>query len=288
MSKQELTLELARIPIRVESEGVLSEDLGILTDYVGSDRVAVHHLKVSFSDVLPEPEGTEVYTGGDFRVYRAGETLCRIVGDLSRGADSAYLYTRHQGERTEALFRRSALDRKVGGKQILRALDVNRLITEHRGILLHASFIEYEGKAILFTAPSETGKSTQAQLWCDHAGAALVNGDRAAIRIIDGGVYACGIPMSGSSPVRRNVMLPLAAIVYLSQAPQNRIEKLRGVRAFRRVWEGCTVNLWERAEVDLATRTVTDILSRVPVYHLACTPDAGAVHLLKHTLEVEP
>lgn len=288
MSKQVRTLELAGIPIRVESDGALSEDPGILAEYLLPEGDGAHVLKITMADELPKPEGTELYTGGDFRVYRAGESVIRYVGDLSRGADSAYLHTCQAGALTEATFSRRVLEKKISSKQLLRALDLNRLITEHRGILLHASFIEHEGQAILFTAPSETGKSTQAQLWCDHAGAALVNGDRAVVRILDGEVFACGIPMSGSSSVRRNVTLPLKAIVYLSQAPENRIQRLRGVRAFRRVWEGCTLNVWDRADVELATRTVTEVITRVRVFHLACTPDAGAVNLLKHTLEVEP
>lgn len=288
MSKQTIILDLAGIPIRVESDGFLSEDPGILADYLKPEQDAAHVLKVTMADVLPKPEGSRIYTGGDFLVYQAGESVIRYIGDISRNEVSAYLHTRREGTLTEAAFCRVGLDRKISGKQLLRALDVNHLLTCHRGILLHASFIEYQGRAILFTAPSGTGKSTQARLWCEHAGASLVNGDRAVVRILDGRAFACGIPMSGSSSVRRNVTLPLGAIVCLSQAPENRIRKLRGVRAFRCIWEGCTLNVWDRADVELATRTVTEVITQVPVYHLACTPDQGAVQLLKHTLEVEP
>ena len=170
---------------------------------------------------------------------------------------------------------------------MLTALDLPHILAAHNAFLLHASFIDHEGGAILFTAPSETGKSTQAQLWCEHAGAELINGDRAAVRIAEGTVMACGAPYSGSSPVRRNAKLPLRAIVVLGQAPENKIARLRGVRAFRAVLEGCTVNVWDRSDVELVTRTLTEVITRVPVYHLACTPDVRAVELLKQTMEVE-
>ena len=58
------------------------------------------------------------------------------------------------------------------------------------------------------------------------------------------------------------------------------------MRAFRRVWEGCTVNTWEREDVEKATRTVSEVVSRVPVYHLLCTPDVRAAEVLKNIMEV--
>ena len=81
--------------------------------------------------------------------------------------------------------------------------------------------------------------------------------------------------------------LPLAGIVYLSQASENSIIRLRGLRAFRTVWEGCTVNLWDREDMAIAMDTVAQITMDVPVWHLACTPDSRAVTLLKHTMEEE-
>ena len=38
-------------------------------------------------------------------------------------------------------------------------------LLKHQGFMIHASAVEKEGKAYLFSAPSGTGKSTHAQLW---------------------------------------------------------------------------------------------------------------------------
>ena len=277
----ELYLSLAGIQIHVTAEAF--GPMEFLKDYLTQPCLQEHSFQAVLTESFDPPMGALIYDQPAFRVYRDGDCLLRDVGDKS----GAYLRAIRQGRDGTLEFRRNQMPQGITGKQLLNAIDLPHLLTIHASFLLHASYIQWQGGAILFTAPSETGKSTQARLWCDHAGAELVNGDRAAVRIIDGEIFACGTPFSGSSPVRRNVRLPLAAIVYLSQAPENTITRLRGVRAFRRVWEGCTVNTWEREDVEKATKTVSEVVSRVPVYHLACTPDQRAVELLKHTMEVE-
>ena len=151
-------------------------------------------------------------------------------------------------------------------------------------MILHASFIEHNGKAVLFTAPSGTGKSTQADLWVKHRGTEIINGDRAVIRLIDGKAYACGIPFAGSSSYCKNATLPLAAIVYLGQAPETSIERMTPVAAFRKIWEECTVNIWDADDVELATNIVLDIIIQTPLYYLPCTPDESAILALENEL----
>ena len=93
-----------------------------------------------------------------------------------------------------------------------------------------------------------------------------------------------GIPFSGSSQICENCSLPLKAIVYLSQAPETTICPLTGVRAFARIWEGVSVNIWDKEDVEQVSATVQQVLERVPVYHLACTPDESAVSALEQML----
>ena len=274
-------LSMAGLRFHISADTPVTD--AMLREYIADPGPVDHSFCARLVSGLTQPVGTMVYCGGDRRIYRDGERTLSYQGE----ADAPYLCAIREGEDGCLEFLKEKMPHGITGKLLLNAIDLPHLLMSHDGFLLHASFIEHEGGAILFTAPSETGKSTQAQLWCDHAGAALVNGDRAAVRIIDGAVFACGTPFSGSSPVRRNVILPLKAIVCLSQAPENAIRRLKGVRAFRQVWEGCTVNTWDREDVEKATGTVSEVIGRIPVYHLACTPDVRAVEVLKNTLEVE-
>ena len=65
----------------------------------------------------------------------------------------------------------------------------------------------------------------------------------------------------------------------------NRIEPLRGLQAFKRLWEGCSVQLWEETDVALCSQRVTEAVQKVNIVHLTCTPDEGAVRALEAYLE---
>ena len=286
MTEQELFLEMAGIPLRILHREPIHDSLGLLERYKTAPGDPAHTYRISLTQTLPVPNGREVYTSPGLRIFRDGDAVARYHGTVSVAVEAGYSCALRRGSETQIWFREELLQEGVTGKLLLNSMDLTHHLTRHNALLLHASYIAYQGKAILFTAPSETGKSTQARLWCDCLGAELVNGDRAAVGIRDGWATAWGVPFSGSSPVRRNVTLPLAAIVWLSQAKENTITPLTGLRAFRRIWEGCTLNIWDSEEMDLATRTVSEIVAGVPIYHLACTPDVRAVELLKQTLEV--
>ena len=44
-------------------------------------------------------------------------------------------------------------------------LALERRLVKKNSMILHCAYVEYQGEAILFSAPSETGKTTQANLW---------------------------------------------------------------------------------------------------------------------------
>ncbi len=150
---------------------------------------------------------------------------------------------------------------------------------------VHASYIEFAHKAILFLGPSGTGKSTQAQLWSDYAGARIINGDRALLRKKDGVWTAYGCPFCGSSSICVNKDLPLAAIIVLKQAAQNRVEELTAARRIMALTCATELYPWDKWEIDQAFRLSQEIVSEVPMLQLSCTPEENAVNVLRKHLE---
>lgn len=287
MSHKELRYEIAGIPVLLQSEnGELFDDDGILAGFRSGQAEPERIYSFQLRDTLDPVDGELCASAPEFCVVRNGGEIVTFFGGSRPDASGVYAMTRRSQKESIIRYRRTEHIRQISPKQTLRCMELPHLLADHEGVLLHCAWIRWNGRGILFTAPSGTGKSTQAQLWCDLMGAELINGDRAAIRIHNGHAFAFGVPMSGSSDVRRNETMPIEAIVYLSQAKDCRIERLRGVWAFRRLWEGCTVPTWDRGDVERITDIVGRIISQVPVFHLACTPDRRAVELLLDTMEV--
>lgn len=172
----------------------------------------------------------------------------------------------------------------LGSSLIVKILNLPERMLRRGAIFLHASFVRYEGKAILFTAPKQTGKSTQAALWEKYRGAEVVNGDRALLVCRDGQWFACGSPYCGSSKICANESLPLRAIVSISQAKENRARRARVREAMSAMMDGCSYDAADRAQIAAVMEIAGKVITSVPFYKLECTPDEGAVKELEGVL----
>ncbi len=164
--------------------------------------------------------------------------------------------------------------------QLYEEMALPHVLLNKERILLHASYICHGDRAIVFTAPSGTGKSTQADLWHTHRDARILNGDRAVIGLRGETPYAFGFPMSGSSPYCENVSLPLCCIVSLLQGPENRIRRLQGREALRVILNGTYSDPKHRGDLIRNIDTALKLL-HTPVFELSCRPDLGAVEALE-------
>ena len=260
------------------------EDDGVLTNFRTEPTEEYHEILLCLREQLDPPEGEPYAADGSVCVYRKNDGLISYYGCYERKWEKGYLRIACGQNRSDVQLRKDSDAIRLSAGILLDAMELQHQLVQRGGFLLHASYIDVNGEAILFTAPSGTGKSTQASLWCSLRGAELINGDRAAVRVEKEGVYACGVPYSGSSHVRKNANRPLKAVVFLSQAKETTIDRLEGMAAFRKIWEGCSVNTWDPEDMSLCAQTVMNLLSRVPVYHLACTPDESAVRILEGIL----
>lgn len=243
-----------------------------------------HVFKFERVESLAPPTGNCVHHQPDFYVYEDGNRQIRYIGETKTSWENAFIRATHADKEHHIQLTRSSFPERIGTKTVLTSVPVEHLVMENHGVILHCAYIERNGKSILFTAPSGTGKSTQAELWKQYRNAEIINGDRAAVRIADGTILAEGVPFCGSSTYCENRSLPLEAIVYLAQAPRTTVRRMRGYEAFARVWEGVAVNTWDKGDLELASDTVKRIAENIPVYHMPCTPDESAVIALEQEL----
>lgn len=151
-------------------------------------------------------------------------------------------------------------------------------------VLMHASAVMWKGQALLFTASSGTGKTTQAELWQKYKKAEILNGDKMFIDTSKDPCLAWGSPWRGSSPYALNRQAPLSAIVVLKQAKSNSIRRLEGVEALSQVSPHLFYPSWDAECTGAVMESFGRLMSSTPVYLLSCRPDAEAVAITCDTI----
>ena len=169
----------------------------------------------------------------------------------------------------------------------LEAFALERFLLCGHTLVLHAAFIEWQGKGVLFTAPSGTGKSTQASLWNQYEGTEIINGDRALlVQDMDAAVVdCCGLPFCGSSGIHCNKRIPLGAIVFIDQASMNIVKYMSRSDAVRRLFIETSINKWNDKAVIESLDLIEHIVAKVPMVHLKCNMEYEAVCVLKEFLQ---
>ena len=169
-------------------------------------------------------------------------------------------------------------------RNILSLIGLETILLINKRLLLHCSFIRCGEKGILFTGPSGTGKSTQANLWVARRNAEILNGDRCALANMGDHWRGFGLPFAGTSGIYRNESAPIAAIVVLRQAKENSIRRLRPAEALRYLYPELSMHRWDSQFVTMTMDPATALTMELPVYLLECLPDYGAVDLVYDTI----
>ena len=150
------------------------------------------------------------------------------------------------------------------------------------GLVIHSSTLKWNGKGLMFSAPSETGKSTQVKLWQKYLDDVIVlNDDTPAVRMINNKPYVFGTSWAGSKYIHSNDSAPLAAIVLLEQAPSNVIRRLTNhqeviLRLLPRVF----LPYFDQNMVSIFMSIFEKVMVSVPIYLLQCRPDKEAMELV--------
>jgi hypothetical protein len=138
----------------------------------------------------------------------------------------------------------------------------------------------------MFLGKSGTGKSTHSSLWLKHIeGTALVNDDNPVVRRMPDGFYVFGSPWSGKTPCYRNVSYPLGGVVQLSQAPYNKIHRLKALSAYAALVPSISGKRWDKQVAEGLHETEDMMAGEVAVWHLECLPDEAAARLCSDTIK---
>lgn len=238
---------------------------------------------ISIADEAPPIEGRIIARRRDIVVLETDSGESRVIG--MTGMPAPYAVYRETDDKTAQITYFSQWLEIFHHDTVFNSLlALERRMINIDSVILHCAYIYHDGKAILFSAPSETGKTTQANLWEQYMGARTINGDRALLRKKDGEWYACGWPVCGSSGVCNNEEYPIHAVVMLSQAKENTAERLSASQAFMQIYTQLTINRWNNRYNDRVIELLEDIVKDIPVFHLGCTISHEAVKCLEKAI----
>jgi hypothetical protein len=184
--------------------------------------------------------------------------------------------TRREGNHVKVYMNTDLLP-SVTVANLLVVSRADHLLPEQGAFILHASYVLYNGEAILFCAPKQTGKSTQARFWERERGAMIVNEDRALIFSRNGKFYAGGVWATGSAGITRNVTAPLRAVILLGQGPENRVYEERPSERMVKLVPQCSYDETSPAAYARIVGLVLDLLGSVKVLSYDCINHPSAV-----------
>lgn len=202
----------------------------------------------------------------------ACETICITERDIE-GERQRLTQKKNPGEALEASTP-EALERLHLCRRI------SELLPKYNRVLFHGSCLAIDGRGVLFTAKSGTGKSTHTRLWRQEFGqrVKMVNDDKPFLRISEDGITVYGTPWRGKHALGENISVPLRAIVFVNRGEENRVEPVTSRELYPLLLQQTYTP--EDPEAMVKTLALVERLSReVSLLKLYCNMQPEAAHV---------
>ena len=162
----------------------------------------------------------------------------------------------------------------------------------NNALSLHSACVALEGRAVAFTAPSGTGKSTRAAAWVESLDAQWVSGDRPALCVTAHGITAHGVPWDGKEQIFSSLAIPLLAICEVRRVDSGfvRLRRLNPAQARRLLMQQCFVPMWDTEATAAVFATIRKLATGtfVPVCRVFCGQDVAAARAVQDLLYHHP
>ena len=160
---------------------------------------------------------------------------------------------------------------------------MSTLAAEKDVLLMHGSAFSFDGKAVIITAPSGTGKSTHTALWLKAFGdrVRVINDDKPWLKRENGRFTVYGTPWMGKSNLGENISAPLCAVCVLHRAEEN------SVTPCTKKIEALLSQIFRPADVPHLRRVLNNIClleKETAIYDIYCNMEEDAANAVARAL----
>ena len=239
----------------------------------------------------------EFFPGRPMR-YTAGKILARNEEMLIADTVEDYLFLPRQGDYVHELrvskdasqaflFGQFRESEKACPEEIFHMIRFAFLMTaqQHDLCVVHSASLLHEGKALLFSGHSGAGKSTHTKLWQEQFHSPLLNGDLNLLGMEKGQPMCYGLPWCGTSEIYTVQNYPLGGVVFLRQAPFNRVSRLSPDQEALSLAQRMITPAWTREQAQKNLELAEILTAKIRVFQLECTKDPEAAEVMRRAIE---
>jgi hypothetical protein len=153
-----------------------------------------------------------------------------------------------------------------------RVLILN-LLTQDRGIMLHACGIDDGGQGIVFAGPSDAGKTTLARLWNRVPGVKVLGDETLVVREVGGEYRVYGTPWPGEAGLAHPGGVPLHRVFFVQHADRNGVRGLGQSLKVRKLLAQTVLLPYDREGSERIIDFCISLAEAVPGGDLGFVPD---------------
>jgi hypothetical protein len=158
------------------------------------------------------------------------------------------------------------------------------LLSQGRGVLLHALGVADHGEGLLFIGRSGAGKTTLANLYKPYQsndGVTILGDERVVVIKEDGQFWLSGTPWPGMAFAVSADTVPLRKVFFLEHGAQNVLISDHLITLHGLFFQQLFLPFWNREALAFALRFGEELLSTVPAARLAFVNDAQVIEFLR-------
>lgn len=282
--QQEIILRLGSCLIGIYSDIQLVSEEETKDFIVKTNEKPVYTYRFLKVNKIVVPQNVPCIQWGQWWIYQPGDRECHIRR-TDDGDNIPYMSFYQTGEKEYCVEYLPMIESHLGiNRFTLSFMALEARMLEQQGLILHCSFVKYKDYGILFSAPSGTGKSTQADLWAKYRECEIINGDRALIQKQGDDFFVYGWPICGSSKISRNSCVPIKAIVQLNQGKENVVTIEDRAQRMKKLIPEITVNRWNIEAYMKALDLMEELEQKVTIIRFDCNISENAVDTLESYL----